>query len=135
MQFFSLFIISFIELYRFYCLKWHLSNRFCRALINGLWITIPNDKGHFSISAEVWKGYFFSIATKNIFGDCGYRISCSKVQESMHWENFTKKVVRYYFPNYKTQVFNSWKNQILFFSFVTKAMRVCTYFSWSSPHK
>ena len=50
---FSLFIISFIESYRFYRFKWHLSNRFYLASINGLSITVPNNKGHFSISAGV----------------------------------------------------------------------------------
>ena len=47
------FIVSFIKSYRFYRFKWHLSNRFYRASIIGLWIIVPNDKGHFLISAGV----------------------------------------------------------------------------------
>ena len=49
-------IKSFIELYGFYCFKAHISNRFYRATIKFFLISIQNDKGHLSTSAEVcWR--------------------------------------------------------------------------------
>ena len=49
--FFSLFYRFIYQIVLFYHFKWHLSNHFYRAAINGLSITIPNDKGHSLISA------------------------------------------------------------------------------------
>ena len=45
-------IVSFIEPYRFYHLKKHLSNRFYRALINSKIIYQPNDMSHLLILQE-----------------------------------------------------------------------------------
>ena len=47
--------LSFIEPYRFYHFNPHLSNRFYRALINELSITVPNGHGHLSTSAGVYR--------------------------------------------------------------------------------
>ena len=49
---FSNLLYCFYQIYRF---KWLLSNRFYRASINRLPLTVQNDTDHLSVSAGAWQ--------------------------------------------------------------------------------
>ena len=56
------------RIYGIYCIRMDLSNRFYRESVNQLSITVPNSKGHLSISAGACSEHL-EMAEKNLRGN------------------------------------------------------------------